>query len=81
MDGATQLALSGLVNIFLSIIGIVFVWWILMGMRIEQLFKKNQVVQARALMIVLSIVLGHQLASFFIDYISWSRLISQLFSG
>ncbi|RMB01140.1 putative integral membrane protein (TIGR02327 family) [Thermoactinomyces vulgaris] len=78
MDGTTQLALSGLVNIFLSILSIAFVWWILLGVRIEQLFKKNHTAQIRALMIVLSIILGHQLASFFIDYLSWSRLISQL---
>lgn len=81
MNGMTQLALSGLINIFISIVCIAIVWWILLGMRIELLFKSNQVVQARALMILLSIVLGHQLASFFIDYLSWSRLITQLFSG
>ncbi|MGA8944160.1 MAG: DUF1146 family protein [Thermoactinomyces sp.] len=81
MNGATQLALSGLINIIISVVCIVIVWWILLGMRIELLFKSNQVVQARALMILLSIVLGHQLASFFIDYLSWSSLISQLFSG
>ncbi len=81
MNGATQLALSGLINIFISIVCIVIVWWILLGMRIELLFKSNRVVQARALMVLLSIVLGHQLASFFIDYLSWSRLITQLFSG
>lgn len=81
MNGMTQLALTGLINIFISIVCIAIVWWILLGMRIELLFKSNQVVQARALMILLSIVLGHQLASFFIDYLSWSRLITQLFSG
>ncbi|WP_246333877.1 DUF1146 family protein [Thermoactinomyces mirandus] len=81
MNGTTQLALTGLVNILISIVCIVIVWWILLGMRIEFLFKSNRVVQARALMILLSIVLGHQLATFFIDYLGWSQLMTQLFSG
>jgi uncharacterized integral membrane protein (TIGR02327 family) len=80
MDGATQLSVTGLVNILLSLICIVFVWWILQGVRLEAVMRQGRTAQARALMILLSIVLGHLLARFLIDYLDWSRWMGQLFS-
>jgi uncharacterized integral membrane protein (TIGR02327 family) len=80
MDGATQLAFSSLGNIIISLASILFCWWILQGIRVEVLIKKGRVSQARALLIVLAIIMGHLLASFFIDYLGWSKLLGQIFS-
>jgi uncharacterized integral membrane protein (TIGR02327 family) len=80
MDGAVQLGISSLVNILISLASIVICWWVIMGLRLEEVIKPGRVVQARMLAIILSIVLGHQLASFLIDYLSWSRWISGLFA-
>ncbi|WP_379883033.1 DUF1146 family protein [Laceyella putida] len=78
MNGATQLAMDSLVNILISLGSIVFCWWILMGIRWDVLIRPNQVMQARLLIVVISIVLGHGLASFVIDYLGWSRLVGTL---
>lgn len=79
MDGAVSLGLVGLINIVMTLAGIGFSWWILMNVRLDVFMRQPKGPQAKALMIVLSIVLGHGLATFVSDYLGWSRLISQLF--
>lgn len=79
MEGAALLGAQALINICISLISIVFCWWILTGIRIEAMIKTKRNTHAKALMIVLSIVLGHNLASFLIDYLGWSRMLSHLF--
>ncbi|MBA4495974.1 DUF1146 family protein [Paenactinomyces guangxiensis] len=80
MGGAALFGLNALINICLSLVCIVVCWWVLMGIRIEMVMRVKRTAQAKALMIILSIILGHQLATFLIDYLSWSRSISQLFT-
>ncbi|TCW39241.1 putative integral membrane protein (TIGR02327 family) [Laceyella sacchari] len=78
MNGVGQLAMESLVNILISLGSIVFCWWILTGVRWDVLIRPNRVMQARLLLSVVSIVLGHGLASFVIDYLGWSRLVGTL---
>lgn len=79
MDGVTLLGVSGLTNLILSLACIAFCWWVLMGVRIDQVVRQGKIWHARMLMIVLSIVLGHGVATFLIDYLQWSRMVGQLF--
>ncbi|BCU83244.1 putative membrane protein YwzB [Polycladomyces abyssicola] len=79
VDGATSLGVTALVNIILSLVSIAFSWWALTNLRLDVFMRQPKSVQAHALMILLSVVLGHGLASFLIDYMGWSRLISQMF--
>ncbi len=79
MDGATQLALSSLVDILISLACILVCWWVLTGVRLEVIFKKGRKTAVKALHVILALVLGHQLATFFIDYLGWSKLLGQLF--
>ncbi|MDN4592763.1 DUF1146 family protein [Polycladomyces subterraneus] len=79
VDGATSLGVTALVNIILSLVSIAFSWWALTNLRLDVFMRQPKSMQAHALMILLSVVLGHGLASFLIDYMGWSRLISQLF--
>jgi uncharacterized integral membrane protein (TIGR02327 family) len=80
MDGTVQLGISSLVNILISLSCIVLCWWVITGIRLEEAVKKGRTAQARMLAVILSIVLGHGLASFLIDYMSWSRWMGALFS-
>ncbi len=80
MDGSTHLGVVALINIIVSLCSIVFCWSIISNLRLEQWIKTLKASQVRVLTLILSIVLGHQLATFFIDYLSWSRLIGNLFS-
>jgi uncharacterized integral membrane protein (TIGR02327 family) len=79
VDGATSLGVTALVNIILSLVSIAFSWWALTNLRLDVFMRQPKSVKANALMILLSVVLGHGLASFLIDYMGWSRLISQMF--
>lgn len=79
MEQATSLGVTSLVNIILSLASIAFTWWILLRVRVEVILKIKEQWLAFMVMMILSIVIGHQLALFFIDYLGWSRLISQVF--
>ncbi|WP_165875787.1 DUF1146 family protein [Hazenella coriacea] len=79
MGGANIFGVYALINTCLSLLCMVVCWWVLSGIRIEKIFRTQHTVRARALLIILSIVLGHLLASFFIDYLDWSRSIGRLF--
>lgn len=79
MDGATTFGLNALLNICLSLACIAFSLRVLINLRIEKWLRVKKPAQARMLLILLSIVLGHQLATFFIDYLGWFRLFSQIF--
>lgn len=79
MDGAESLGLTALINILLTLAGIGLSWWVLLNVRFDIFMRQPKGPQAKALMIVLSVILGHGLAKFVSDYLGWSRLISQLF--
>lgn len=81
MEGAANFGVAALVNIVISLLSISFTWWLLLQLKVEELLKVRQPFPARMLYIFLSIVFGHQLAEFFIDYLGWSRLLSHLFTG
>jgi uncharacterized integral membrane protein (TIGR02327 family) len=73
-----HLGINALVNIIISMISILFCWRILLYVRIDQLLRVKNPAQARALLILLAIVLGHNLGNFFIEYIQWSSMLSHL---
>ncbi|MDR6225532.1 DUF1146 family protein [Desmospora profundinema] len=79
MDGATGFAVSALVNIMISLICIAISWWVLLNVRLDLFLRDPRHVQAKALQVLLAIVLGHGLATFIIDYSGWSRTISLFF--
>ncbi|PTX62530.1 putative integral membrane protein (TIGR02327 family) [Melghirimyces profundicolus] len=79
MDGATGFAVSSLINILLSLACIALSWWVLLNLRLDLFLRDPKGVQAKVLYILLSIIFGHNLASFLIDYMGWSRMIGQLF--
>jgi uncharacterized membrane protein YwzB len=79
MEQATSLGVSSLVNIVLSLAFITFTWWVLLRIRIEAILKIKEPWFAFIVMMILSIVIGHQLTLFFINYLDWSRLVGQVF--
>jgi uncharacterized membrane protein YwzB len=81
MSGNTAFGLNALMNLSISIICIVFCWRLLLMVRIESLLRTKRPGYAKLLLLVLSIVLGHLLASFFIDYFTWTQQISQMLSS
>lgn len=71
--------ISGLFNITVTILSIGLSWWCLQMVNFDVLLKNAKSGQAKVLQIILSVVLGHQLARFMIDYIDWSARLKWLF--
>jgi uncharacterized membrane protein YwzB len=77
MEQTTALGVSALTNIIFSLALIAFTWWVLLRVRIEAILKIKEPWFAFIVMMMLSIVIGHQLALFFINYLDWAQIISQ----
>ncbi|BAM48180.1 DUF1146 family protein [Amphibacillus xylanus] len=66
-------------NITSHIIFIMITWQVLQAVRIEEIFKKNRVFEARVLIVFLTITIGSVVSNFFIDLINWAQQIVYLF--
>lgn len=73
-----HLGINALVNLAISMLSIFFCWRIFVYVRIDQILKMKNPAQVRALLFLLSIVFGHNLAGFFIEYLQWSSMLSHL---
>ncbi|WP_052474674.1 DUF1146 family protein [Jeotgalibacillus soli] len=53
-------------------------FWALQALRIDKALKPNRVMQARVLLILLSIAIGSSVANFFLSYSTWSQQLPLL---
>ncbi|NEU03194.1 DUF1146 domain-containing protein, partial [Escherichia coli] len=67
------------IGIVVHLIFIAVTWWALQAVNIDPLIKKGKVVQARLLMILLTIAIGTAVANFFLDYLNYSQQLPYLF--
>ncbi|MDF2669355.1 MAG: hypothetical protein K0R67_1661 [Paenibacillus sp.] len=74
-----SLALSGLAYITVVLISIFVSWWSLQQFRFDLFLKQPKSAPAKVLQILLSVVLGHGVARFIIDYFNWSQLLRGMF--
>ncbi|MFD2638568.1 DUF1146 family protein [Piscibacillus salipiscarius] len=74
----TDLAIDSIIFMFMHIMFIILAWKVLEAVQLEQIFKKNRVVESRILFIMLSITIGSTVSNFFIDFIQWSRQLQHL---
>ncbi len=75
----SYLGYTGLIGILISITCIAITWWALQIFRFDLFTYNPKSPQAKALQIILSIIIGYQLAQFLIDYLGWSMNIKNLF--
>jgi uncharacterized integral membrane protein (TIGR02327 family) len=76
MPDYSQIALiSMVVNLAFMIV----TWWALQALNIEKWMKTGKVIQARLLLILLTIAIGSMVSSFFLDYFLWSQQLPMLF--
>ncbi|MEW8987064.1 MAG: DUF1146 family protein [Bacillus sp. (in: firmicutes)] len=74
----TDFGQQALLSIVSHLVFIGVAWWAIQALQIEKIIKKNHVVQARLLYIILSIVLGSAVSNFFLDYLLWSKQLPAL---
>lgn len=80
MDAAARSAgVSGILNIVMVIVCIWASWWALQGFRFDVFLKQPKSPQAKLLTILVSVVLGYNVAKFMMDYFVWSSTLKWLF--
>ncbi|MEC1799405.1 DUF1146 family protein [Bacillus mojavensis] len=67
------------IGIIVHLIFIGVTWWALQAVNIDPLIRKGKVVQARLLMILLTIAIGTTVGNFFLDYLNYSQQLPYLF--
>nr|WP_072578190.1 DUF1146 family protein [Bacillus weihaiensis] len=68
-----------LISMLVNLMFMVITWWALQALNIEKWIKPGKVVQARALLLLLTIAIGSMVSSFFLDYLLWSQQLPSLF--
>lgn len=74
-----EIGRQAIVNIASHVIFIVITWQVLQGVRLDSIFKKSRIFEARVFVIFLTIVIGSTVSHFFLDLIDWSQQILYLF--
>ncbi|MDO5359923.1 MAG: DUF1146 family protein [Jeotgalicoccus sp.] len=75
--GFSQFALM---HIILHILCIGLAFWVLQGIRIENLFKQGDVRRIRLVLIMLSVLLGTAMSNFIMDIFRYTQEAALMFS-
>ncbi|PQP84550.1 DUF1146 domain-containing protein [Paenibacillus sp. PCH8] len=73
------LSTNGLVSIIVSLLCIALSWWALQNLKLDLVIRQPLGAQGRLLHLLLAIILGHAVAGFVIDYLSWTQMLRNLF--
>ncbi|MGC4379094.1 DUF1146 family protein [Fictibacillus sp. Mic-4] len=76
MDDVGQQAL---LRLLVHLLFLVVSWWAIQAIRFDPLIKKGKVIQARILMILLTIGLSALVSNFFLTYLDYSTQLRYLF--
>jgi uncharacterized integral membrane protein (TIGR02327 family) len=71
--------LMALISMLVNLGFMVITWWSLQALNIEKWIKAGKVIQARALLILLTIAIGSMVSNFFLDYLLWAQALPMLF--
>lgn len=74
-DVGQQAIVSIVIHLFL----IAITWWALLAVNIDPLIKKGKIIQARLLMMLITIAIASAVSNFFLDYLNFSRQIPYMF--
>jgi len=76
----TFIGVQSLITIVSHMTFVFLTFWALQSLRTENWFKKYHIQQARVLYLLLSIAIGYNVSSFFMEFIGYSRTLVQLFN-
>jgi uncharacterized integral membrane protein (TIGR02327 family) len=74
-----SLGITALTGIISHIFFIVLTWKVLQSVRIEQIFKKGKIMEARVLFMLITIMIGSSVSRFFLEFLDWSQDLVYLF--
>ncbi|MCF6093240.1 DUF1146 family protein [Microaerobacter geothermalis] len=79
MDAGSSFAISGVLNIFISLVFIALTWWALQTFKFDLFLARPDSAQGKLLLILLSIAIGNGVAEFFRQYLGWSLMLKMFF--
>lgn len=65
--------IDAVIRIICHMMFIYVTFWSIQSIRIEQFFKAHQTTQVRLLIVLLSIVIGYTVSSFFLEFLALCR--------
>lgn len=68
-----------LISMIVNLSFMAVTWWALQALNIEKWIKTGKVIQAKTLLILLTIAIGSMVSNFFLDYLLWSQQLPMLF--
>ncbi|MDQ0089849.1 putative integral membrane protein (TIGR02327 family) [Paenibacillus anaericanus] len=74
-----SVGVSGLTAILISLVCIALSWWALQNLKLDLFVRHPKGPQGKLLQLLLSVVLGHFVASFIMDYMGYTQLLRYLF--
>ncbi|GGH64611.1 putative integral membrane protein (TIGR02327 family) [Paenibacillus sp. JGP012] len=73
------LSTNSLISMVVSLLCIAISWWALQNLKLDLVIRQPKGAQGRLLHLLLAIILGHAVAGFVIDYLSWTQMLKNLF--
>ncbi|GAA0367364.1 DUF1146 family protein [Bacillus horti] len=73
------LASAAMFNMVVSLVFIAISWWALQVFKFDLFIRNVNSVQAKLLQLLLSVFIGHGVASFFIEYLNWTTMLRYIF--
>ncbi|MBD8498220.1 DUF1146 family protein [Paenibacillus arenosi] len=74
-DVSMAAGMSGIVNMVIALICIALSWWALQHLKLDLFIRQPQGPQGRVIRLLLAIIMGRAVASFFIDYLTWTNAL------
>lgn len=76
---SAQVGVSGLTAILISLVCIALSWWAMQNLKLDLIIRHPKGPQGKLLQLLLSVVLGHFVASFIMDYLGYTQMLRYLF--
>jgi uncharacterized integral membrane protein (TIGR02327 family) len=70
---------QALLNILVHLMFVGITWWALQAVRIQTLIKKGNIIQARLILILLTIAISSLVSNFFLNYLNWALQLRYMF--
>jgi uncharacterized integral membrane protein (TIGR02327 family) len=70
---------QALLHIIVNLMFLVITWWALQAIFIEKFIKKGNVIQAKVILVLLTIAIASLVSDFFLNYLNWSLQLRHLF--
>lgn len=74
-----QFGVQAAMDLFIHLIILILTWWAIQSIKWDLWLRNPTSIRAKILMILISIAISYPVASFFINYLSWSVQLPQIY--